>query len=220
MKTSPEAIREALQDAMELAIANVPAIAGQVYICPDVSGSMASPVTGHRQGSTTAVRCIDVAALVAAAVLRKNKDAVVLPFEQDVVKLRLNPRDSVLSNAKRLASIGGGGTNCSAPLAKLNKERAAGDLVVFISDNESWVDAGRNRGTATMAEWAVFKARNPHARLVCIDIQPNATAQAKEREDILNVGGFSDQVFTVIAEFAAGRMNGDHWIERIQGVKN
>jgi 60 kDa SS-A/Ro ribonucleoprotein len=214
----PEAIREALQEAMELAIANVPAIDGQVYVCPDVSGSMASPVTGHRKGSTTAVRCIDVAALVAAAVLRKNKEAVVLPFEQDVVKLRLNPRDSVLSNAKRLASIGGGGTNCSAPLAKLNKEKAVGDLVVFISDNESWVDAGRNRGTATMAEWAVFKGRNPAAKLVCIDIQPNGTTQAKEREDILNVGGFSDLVFTVIAEFASGRMSGDHWVGKIRGA--
>lgn len=215
----PEKIRDALQDAMELAIANVPAIDGQVYVCPDVSGSMASPVTGHRKGSTTSVRCIDVAALVAAAVLRKNKDAVVLPFEEDVVKLRLNPRDSVLSNAKRLASIGGGGTNCSAPLAKLNKEKAMGDLVVFISDNESWVDAGRNRGTQTLAEWALFKARNPKARLVCIDIQPNGTTQAKEREDILNVGGFSDQVFTVVSEFAAGRMGGNHWVEKIQGVK-
>jgi 60 kDa SS-A/Ro ribonucleoprotein len=214
----PEAIREALQDAMELAIGNVPAIDGQVYVCPDVSGSMASPVTGHRKGSTTAVRCIDVAALVAAAVLRKNKDAVMLPFEQDVVKFRLNPRDSVLSNAKKLASIGGGGTNCSAPLAKLNKEKALGDLVVFISDNESWVDAGRNRGTATMAEWAVFKGRNPNAKLACIDIQPNGTAQAKEREDILNVGGFSDQVFSVIAEFAAGRLGDDHWVEKIQGA--
>ena len=42
------------------------------YVLPDVSGSMQSPVTGCRKGATTAVRCIDVAALVAAAVLRKN----------------------------------------------------------------------------------------------------------------------------------------------------
>ena len=53
-------------------LANVPAFAGKVYVCPDVSGSMSSPVTGHRMGATTAVRCIDVAALVAAALLRKN----------------------------------------------------------------------------------------------------------------------------------------------------
>jgi hypothetical protein len=32
---------------MELAIANVPAIEGQIVVCSDVSGSMKSPVTGH-----------------------------------------------------------------------------------------------------------------------------------------------------------------------------
>jgi len=45
----PGAVREALQDAMEVATENVPAVPGQVFICPDVSGSMQSPVTGHRE---------------------------------------------------------------------------------------------------------------------------------------------------------------------------
>jgi 60 kDa SS-A/Ro ribonucleoprotein len=60
------------------------------------------------------VQCVDVAALVAASVLRKNQSATVLPFEQAVVPVDLNSRDSVMTNAGRLASIGGGGTNCSA----------------------------------------------------------------------------------------------------------
>ena len=77
----PAVVREALQDAMEIALENVPAFGGRVVVCPDVSGSMASPVTGTRRGATSAVRCIDVAALVAAAVLRTNRDALVLPFE-------------------------------------------------------------------------------------------------------------------------------------------
>ena len=107
----PRRVREALQDAMEAAIAHVPAVEGQVFVCPDVSGSMRSPVTGGRKGATTAVRCVDVAALVAAAVLRQNPDAEVLPFEDDVVDVRLSPRDTVMTNAARLASVGGGGTN-------------------------------------------------------------------------------------------------------------
>ena len=84
---------------------------------------MSSPVTGHRVGATTAVRCIDVAALVAASILRQNPQAEVMPFESDVVKVRLNARDSVMTNAQKLAAIGGGGTNCSAPLAWLNQNR-------------------------------------------------------------------------------------------------
>src|ERR671921_350385 len=154
----PAAVRDALQDAMEVAISNVPRVEGKVYVCADVSGSMQSAVTGYRKGSTSAVRCVDVAALVAAAVLRRNPLTEVLAFEQDVVGgLNLNPRDSVLTNAQRLASVGGGGTNCSAPLRLLNERKAAGDLVLYVSDNESWVDGGGGRGTATMREWAEFK---------------------------------------------------------------
>ena len=103
-----------------------------------------------------------------------------IPFESDVVSVQLNGRDSVMTNAQKLAAVGGGGTNCSAPLAWLNRKQAKGDLVVFVSDNESWVDAKGGRGTETMRQWSVFKRFNPQARLVCIDIQPNATVQAAE----------------------------------------
>ena len=214
----PGEVRDALQDALEIAIANVPSIDGNVVVCPDVSGSMKSPVTGHRAGATTSVQCIDVAALVAAAVLRKNQSATVLPFEQGVVSVALNSRDSVMTNAGRLASIGGGGTNCSAPVRLLNERKAKADLIVFVSDNESWVDRGRGQGTALLAEWAEFRQRNPQARLVCLDIQPNQTTQAAERGDILNIGGFSDQVFEVISAFASGRLEADHWVARVEAV--
>jgi 60 kDa SS-A/Ro ribonucleoprotein len=220
----PMIVREALQDAMEIAISNVPQIEGKVYVCPDVSGSMQSPVTGFRKGATSKVRCIDVAALVAAAILRKNPNAEVIPFSDDVVPCRLNPRDSVMTNAQKLANLPSGGTNCSAPLVELNKRKANGDLVIYVSDNESWVDTahyGRFGGSATktMIEWAKFKTRNADARMVCIDIQPYGTTQAKERADVMNIGGFSDQVFEVIAEFAAGRLGADHWIGVIEEVR-
>src|SRR5436305_13944649 len=110
-----------------------------------------------------------------------------------------------MTNAQKPASVGGGGTNCSAPLRLLNERKAEGDLVLYVSDNESWVDARAGRGTATMREWAVFKQRNPRARMVCVDVQPYSTVQAASSADVLNVGGFSDQVFEIVADFAAGR---------------
>ena len=214
----PAVIRDALQDAMEVALANVPRLEGRVVVCPDVSGSMQSAVTGLRGSATSSVRCIDVAALVAAAVLRKNRDARVLPFEQDVVSLKLNARDTVITNAQALASIGGGGTNCSAPLALLNREGAKVDVVILVSDNESWVDANRRGATQTMREWEVLKQRNPQARLVCIDIQPCGTTQAAERADIMNVGGFSDAVFSMMGMFTQGKTGPAHWVGEIEKV--
>jgi len=41
-------------------------------------------------------------------------------------------------------------------------------------------------------------------KLVCIDLQAYTTTQAPEREDILNIGGFSDAVFGVVAAFLSG----------------
>ena len=212
----PRELSDALQDALETALVNVPEIAGKVVVCPDVSGSMGSAVTGGRGSATSSVRCIDVAALVAAALLRKNPNTLVLPFENDVVKVDLNARDTVLTNAQKLAAIGGGGTNCSAPLRQLNRNKAIADVVIFVSDNESWLDTKRHGATAMMQEWATFKQRNPKAKLVCVDIQPYSTTQAAERDDILNVGGFSDAVFNAIAAFAAGQLNPEHWVGVIE----
>jgi 60 kDa SS-A/Ro ribonucleoprotein len=220
----PLPVREALQDAMEIALENVPTVSGKVYVCVDVSGSMQSPVTGARPGATTVVRCVDVAALVAAAMLRKNPQAEVLPFESDVVEVHLNPRDTVLTNALKLSSLPCGGTNCSAPLRHLNDRKAQGDLVVYVSDNESWIDSTRygafgGSATETMKQWAAFKSRSPQAKMICIDIQPYGHTQAQERADIVNVGGFSDQVFHLIADVAAGRTDRDHWVNVIDAVR-
>jgi 60 kDa SS-A/Ro ribonucleoprotein len=219
----PREIVEALQDAMEIATENVPEIDGKVYIFPDISGSMHSAVTGYRKGSTSAVRCLDVAALVAAAVLRKNPSAEVIPFESKIVEVAINPRDSIMTNAQKLASLPAGGTNCSAPLYGLNRRKAKGDLVIYVSDNESWVDSpyhGRfgGSGTETMKQWNEFKSRNKDAKLVCIDLQPYAHTQAKERAHILNIGGFSDQVFSLVSEFANGSLEGEHWVRIIEKI--
>ena len=214
----PFEIREALQDAMETAVQNVPAIRGKVVVCPDVSGSMHSSVTGHRGSATSKTRCIDIAALVSAAMLRTNPQARVIPFEQITVNVQLNPRDSIMTNAEKLANIGGGGTACSAPLAMLNREKADVDLVVIVSDNESWADDNQGWGATTslMKEWDILKRRCPEAKLVCLDIQPYVQAQARNRHDILNIGGFSDQVFTLIGSFAKQGMGADFWVEEIE----
>jgi 60 kDa SS-A/Ro ribonucleoprotein len=54
---------------------------------------------------------------------------------------------------------------------------------------------------------------------VLIDLQPAGTTQAGDREDILNIGGFSDRVFEVVAQFASGRLVGDHWVGVIESVE-
>ena len=214
----PQAIKAALHKAAEIACGNVPELPGPVVIGLDVSGSMQSPVTGNRgRGGTSKMRCVDVAALVAAAILRRNPDSIVVPFDTQAFDAKVDPSDSILSMADRLAKYGGGGTDCSLPIRKANaayaKRKFAG--VVLVSDNESWVYQGRpyfygaSGSTGVVTEWQQFVQNQVRLqggdivepKLICIDLQPNATTQAPERSDILNVGGFSDAVFDVISSF-------------------
>jgi len=219
----PGVVRDALREAMELSLANVPKVDGKIVVLVDVSGSMQAPVTGYRKGASSTVRCVDVAALFASAILAKNPQAEVWPFDTRVHNAKIKQQDGVLYNAAKLAKFGGGGTDCSMPLLELNARKAKADLVVFVSDNESWLDTAqrsywRQGATQVLKEWTRFKARNPQARLACIDIQPYRTVQAPERDGILNIGGFSDAVFRIIATYAQGRLDAGHWVGQIEAV--
>jgi len=219
----PHEIKEALQDAMEIAIDNIPSIDCQVYIACDTSGSMSSNITGNRGSASSKIRCIDVAALISSAILRKNPSAKILPFDTTVHKCNFNPRDSVMTNARTLAKFGGGGTSCAAPIATLNASNAKGDLVIMISDNESWASFNKQNyygdsGTEMSSAWKQFKLRNPNAKLICLDLVPNNHSQAKNSEDVLNIGGFSDIIFDIFASFIKGDLFNEAFTAVIESV--
>lgn len=221
----PQQVKSALHQAAEIACGNVPELPGRVLIGLDVSGSMSSAITGNRgHGATSKMRCVDVAALFAAAILRRNPDSVIVPFDTRAYQVKVDPQDSILSLAERLAKYGGGGTDCSLPLAEANTRyahrRFAG--IVLVSDNESWVGTGRQGSTGVMTQWQQFVANQrklgvTNPKLVCIDLQPYATTQAPERTDILNVGGFSDAVFQVVAAFLED--NANRFVAEVEAIE-
>ena len=186
---------------------------------------MSMPATGWRgRGATTAMRCVDVAALFAAAILRRNPDSVVVPFDTRAYDVRMDPSDSILSLSERLAKYGGGGTNCSLPLhqanTKFSKRAFAG--CVLVSDMESWIGTGRHGSTGVITEWQKFVQNQKRLgvtapKLVCIDIQPYGSTQAPERDDILNIGGFSDAVFNVVASYLSDDSN--HFVAEVESVE-
>ena len=223
----PQKIKTALHKAAEIACGNVPELPGPVVIGLDTSGSMSNPVTGHRgRGATSKMRCIDVAALFAAAILRRNPDSVVIPFDTSAYDAKMDPNDSILSIAERLAKYGGGGTDCSLPLVAANQKHAKRKFagIVLVSDNESWVGTGRHGSTGVMTAWEAFVAnqrklagKEASPKLVNIDLQPYQTVQACERADIMNIGGFSDSVFNVISAFLAD--NNQRFVAEVEAIE-
>lgn len=223
----PHKIKNALHEAAEIACGNIPELPGPVVIGLDTSGSMSSPITGNRgHGATSKMRCVDVAAVFAAAILRRNPDSVVIPFDTAAYDAKFDASDTILSIAERLAKYGGGGTDCSLPIkaanAKHKNRMFAG--AILVSDNESWVGSGRYGSTDVITAWNDFvsnqrKLAGPKAspKLVCIDLQANTTTQAAERNDIMNIGGFSDAVFNVVSTFLAN--NNQRFVAEVEAIE-
>lgn len=226
----PTKITNALQDAMESATKNVPVFGGKIFVMVDTSGSMGSAVgssgkhSAWSTGSSGGTSCVEVAALIASCLMRVNDDVTVLPFDTEVHDAKsLNPRDSIMTNASKLARFGGGGTDCSAPIRSINASKSKGDLIIYVSDNESWFE-GRSRGsyrngTTTAHEWKDFKSRNKNAKCVCIDLVANDTIQIMDGKDVMNIGGFSDNIWVAIKKFVDGEYGADAWTSIIEKIE-
>lgn len=229
----PRIIRNALHDALDVSVGLVPSIEGPAHALIDVSGSMQDPVTGHRQGATSKARCIDVAAMVGSMLLRRNEESTIIAYsDYAITNHGCESRDSVMTNANRLAKLGGGGTNLGAAFDELNNRKAKGNLVLVASDMETWADRqvsasswqswshsyGGASGTVSAQAWEQYKSRNPKAKLVCINLRAGDSCQIANNTDVLNLGGFSDTLWEVIASFVDRRPSADHWVDTIKAV--
>jgi 60 kDa SS-A/Ro ribonucleoprotein len=222
----PQSIKIALQKAAEIATENVPSIRGEIEICIDVSGSMSDPITGTRtnpisgkvESFTTKTKCIDVASLFAACFLRKNNLARITAFDTAVKKVELNPLDTIFTNSEKLSKSGrNGGTDCGCALASLNEQGSRAKCVVFVSDNQSNTQSNQTySGETSMArEWQKYNKRVPGSKLIAIDIAPYNNVQITPSANILHIGGFSDQIFDIVANFISGKGS---LIEEIENI--
>ena len=168
-------VADALVEAMDAAFVNLPDLGGTVCIGPDVSGSMSGPIS-----RMTKVRYIDIAGIFAGALLKANPHALVLPFENKVVSVKLSARDSLMTNADKLAKIGGGGTAVSAPISDLLDRKIKVDTFIGITDNIEWAtdQSGRH---GFLPAWYEYKDKiAPNAQAFLLTIAPYRHAVAPQ----------------------------------------
>ena len=208
-------IKNALEKATNASLKSIPEYSGNLVICLDTSGSMSTGVLEQSGKHSSVTRCNQVASLFAAAILEKNPNAKLITFTTSALWFNKPERGSVLKLATQLSNLPSGGTDCASPLRLINNSGTKVDTVIMLSDNESW--ASQNNEHLPQA-WKTLKANNPNAKMVCIDLAPNTTVQVKDNKDILNVGGFSDTVFTVCNKFICGLMSPDVWLLEINKI--
>lgn len=225
----PNEVRDALYSACDNACKNLPKFNGRIAIAIDGSGSMSSPVTGNN-GNTPAskISCLEAAAFFGAALISQNSNTDVYIFSGKPTKVITSHRDSIFTNMEKIVKASDGGvTNAASVLHTINTNHTKYDAVIYISDGQTWAEYTGNypsywghatTNTNIQQEWHKFKKSNKNSKLVLIDIQPNASRQAKTDPDTLSVGGFSDSVFSVVSSFLE-TSDKNHWVNVIKNIK-
>jgi len=185
-------IRYALEQAVEKSVDNVPVLDGKVAICPDVSGSMSSNVTGDY----SVLQCIDVVGVFTGIMIRKCKNLpILLPFENKLrpdIAEKAYQKETVLEIASVFRPMGG--TSLSAPIEWLLKENEEVDHIIAFTDNEEWV----GRGFLSALNDYVSKV-NPDVKVYLVTLMPYRDYPVPpEIENVHFIYGWSDTVIRYI----------------------
>lgn len=174
-------VMDALNQAVDHSLANVPVFGGRTLVALDSSGSM----VGLPQ---------EIGSLFAATLVRSN-DADLLLFSDDARYVTLNKRDTTLTAARSIPFVSGG-TNFEAIFQRANR---AYDRIVILSDMQAWVGGG-----GPVQSFADYERRHRvRPRVFSFDLKGYGSLQFP-RERVFALAGWSDRVFDIMA-----RLDGD-----------
>ena len=190
-----------------------------IALCIDISSSMLSPITGSGHAKDSTVNCVDVAGIFAAMLRENCEDTAVVLFNTDAQAFKHSNKDA-FQVAEGIAKLATGGTCCEASIHHLVKNNSKAELVIMISDNESWAQFHNhnkspswnwygNNNTPNPIKglreaWNTYKAKVPNAKLVLLDLTPNMTTQLVDGDSVLNLAGFNSNILPLISQFAKG----------------
>lgn len=211
-------LRDALEEALKNSFGNTPSFEGNIVLCIDVSGSMSCTISN--KGIAT---YLDAAAVLALSFLNKNPKVTILPFCTRVHPSHsLSADNSFYENYQILEKFSGGGTDCSAPIRYLNQQKENADMIILVSDNQSWYQLnechsyGSSAKANILSEFNKFKSVNPDAKLINIDISPYENTQAPSDKSVLLISGFNDSVFKILKTYLPNSEEPNYWVKYIE----
>jgi len=124
---------DALDTAVNLSLANVPALKGKTLILVDLSGSMWSPLS-----SKSKTMRYKAAGLFGAALALRAEDADLIAFGSGSSEVPFRKGDSVLRLIEKSLSKDMGGTET---MAAVNRHFNGHDRIVILTDEQAYFDA-------------------------------------------------------------------------------
>lgn len=193
---SATSLQDALRGAVELSVANMPKWPGKTAVFVDLSGSMEWEAS--RQSGITLKR---IASLMGAMSLHMSDEAFVGGFACEYKRVKLSKRDSILSNAEKIAALQvGGSTNAYLAIEDLLIRKEKYDRVVIFTDMQTYDSLSSGRSVA--AAWRQYARQFPKAVLFNCNLSGYGTAHIPENEpNVVHLTGWSEGIMDFISKF-------------------
>lgn len=189
-------ILEWLEDAFYLSYGNVEPSNAKILLGIDVSGSMTSSLVAGLNNMRSSV------AAAAQALVLVNVEPYVdtIAYDTSAYAVQYNKRFSI---GDSVLNVGGGGTNCSIPVLWATQNKQHYDVVINITDNETWYDNNN-------PSWAMKEYRdhvNPEAKQVIVAMTATGLSiGSPEDRRNLDIVGLDANVPQLITEFIKGNV--------------
>lgn len=193
---------EALSDALDASVGNLPVFRGKTLVLVDTSGSMRGNISAK-----SSVSHVDIGGLFGVALAKAGMDVDLFGFADGVFKHELPKGGSILRGIQsfdaKIGSVGHGTETIKA----LKTAWDGHDRVILVSDMQAFADYsgygywGNRQTTSTGVTDAV------PADVVMYGINPSgysSTALDLSQRNRYEIGGFSDQVFRMMSLIESG----------------
>ena len=202
--TQAKTAKKALDEAIERSVANVPNL-GKIAILVDYSGSMGATVSGKSDMTRS-----DVARIFAAAAFKKADNAVIIEYESNARVVKgIDQNDRLFSIVDKLHGPAGG-TSLAAALEQVKPYLQDIDMIYILTDEQSWIPSQHGRssfyGDHAHTVIADLMKQKKCLRVVNHNLASLGTSDLPFDTRILDLGGWSDQVFNVIDSWKNGGM--------------
>lgn len=187
----PKRIMDALVEATELSVDNLPKWDGTTVIGLDGSGSMRPGMFGNVKGKDAWT----TARTFAAALVKRCDNPVLIAFTTQAWHLSMGTMPTLLGQARLNEKVPIGGTNMAAVFDLCSAQRIKADRVILLTDEQSWIGG---TGFQAFQKWRGVMGINPVVHSV--DLESYGTCQFPKSSKVNLVFGWNSALFNVLKE--------------------
>ena len=206
-KVGGSRVFNALEDAIEASIENIPKLSGTTVIAVDVSGSMTDYISEKSK-----VHCYEIAMLLGLIANKICDNSIFYTFNHVINKYPVSNRSGILYTVSN--SCCGGGTDMCLPFSKMIADNIRADRIIILSDNECNSNGGwlcSRKPVQSIAD-EYRKQTGNDIWVHAIDLQGYGTQQFHGSKTNI-IAGWSEKVFEFIKLAEQGEGNLERTIE-------